>query len=154
MNKLLLATVAALSLALPGLSLASDIYKWVDADGNVHYGDRPVGDDSERMAIESRPTDRATVSAQYQAGMQARAERVEADAEAKAEAQKLEEEQRAEAEERRLKCQTARSTMERFVRSRRLYRQDESGERTYLDEAETIAARQRVEDQVAEYCSP
>jgi hypothetical protein len=126
----------------------------VDADGNVHYGDRPVGDDSERMAIESRPTDRAAVSAQYQAGMQARAERRQADNEAAAEAAEVAEAQRAEAEERRLKCQTARSTMERFVRSRRLYRQDENGERTYLDEAETIAARQRVEDEVAQYCSP
>ena len=42
--------------------------------------------------------------------------------------------------------------MQRFVTSRRLYREDEAGERVYLDEAETQAARQRVEDQISEYC--
>ena len=77
-----------------------------------------------------------------------------ADAEAAAEAAKAEEEKQAEADERREKCASSRATMERFVRSRRLYREDESGERVYLDEAETLAARQRVEDAVSEYCNP
>jgi hypothetical protein len=154
MKKQILAAAIALTLASSGAALANDIYKWVDADGNVHYGDRPVGQQSERMAIQSRPTDPAAVRDQYQSGMQSFTERREADAEAAAEAAKAEEEKQAEAEERRKKCESSRATMERFVRSRRLYREDESGEREYLDEAETLAARQRVEDAVSEYCNP
>lgn len=154
MRKQILVTAIAVALASTGSVLASDIYKWVDADGNVHYGDRPAGQQSERMAIESRPTDNAAVRDQYQAGMQARVEERTAETEAAAEAAKAAAEKRAEADERRKKCESSRATMERFVHSRRLYREDESGEREYLDEAETLATRQRVEEAVSEYCSP
>jgi len=154
MRKQILAATVALTLASAGAALAGDIYKWVDADGNVNYGDRPVGEQSERMAIESTPTDPQAVREQYQSGMQARTEKYQADREAADEAAKAEEEMRAEAEERRKKCEASRATMERFVRSRRLYREDENGERVYMDESETLAARQRVEDQVNEYCNP
>ena len=86
--------------------------------------------------------------------MHARVERHEAEAGAAEEAAKAEAEKRTEAEERSTKCAAARATMERFVRSRRLYQEDDNGERVYLDEAETLAARQRVENQVSEYCNP
>lgn len=33
---------AALLFLLPGVSQAGGIYRWADADGSVHYGDRPV----------------------------------------------------------------------------------------------------------------
>jgi uncharacterized membrane protein YebE (DUF533 family) len=42
--------------------------------------------------------------------------------------------------------------LQKYLTSRRLYRQDENGERVYLDEDETLAARERVEDQVQEFC--
>ncbi len=154
MRKQMFSAAIVLTLASAGAAFAGDIYKWVDADGNVHYGDRPVGEQSERMAIDSRPTDQSAVREQYQASMQARTEAHQADATAAEEAAQAEEEMRAEAEERRKKCEASRATMERFVQSRRLYREDDSGERVYLDEAETIAARQRVEDAVSEYCNP
>ena len=50
-----------------GITLANDIYKWTDEDGNVHYGDRPSGDSSEeRLAISSKPTDTAMVQARVE----------------------------------------------------------------------------------------
>lgn len=36
---------------------ATEIYKWVDEEGNVHFGDRHEGEEVERLTIESRPTD-------------------------------------------------------------------------------------------------
>ena len=39
---------AALVLTISSVALADDIYKWTDADGNVHYEDRPSGDPSEQ----------------------------------------------------------------------------------------------------------
>lgn len=153
MNRQTAAAVVTLLLALPWAAGAGDIYKWVDEDGNVQYGDRPVGEASERIAIESRPTDRANVQARYQAASQARSERRDADRKADEENQKVADEQRAEAEERRQKCEASRATMQRFVTSRRLYREDESGERVYLDESESQAARRRVEEEIDKYCN-
>src|SRR5210317_1699840 len=72
MLKQTLTAVFALALAGGGVAIAGDIYKWVDADGNVHYEDRPIGAQSERLDIQSRPTDRAAVTAQVQAATEAR----------------------------------------------------------------------------------
>jgi hypothetical protein len=149
------ATVAMLLLAT-GMSAsvsASEIYKWTDADGNVHYGDRPSGADSEvRLQIASQPTDPARIQAQAVA----RNEQAAVAREAKDSAPKgpSKEELQAEARERAKQCETYRARLESFIQSRRLYREDDKGERVYLDEAEMRAAREKVQHQVEEYCSP
>ena len=143
--------ITAVILILACLPATAEVYKWVDEDGNVHYGDKPTGNEPERMAIASQPTDNARVQQQIQVSTTARTQRREAEAAAAAEGPSKEELQ-AEAQERAQRCQSARATMQSFITSRRLYREDESGERVYLDESETIAARQRVEDQNDEYC--
>ena len=153
MNRHILAIAMTLTLAVSGVAVASDIYKWVDEDGNMHYGDKPVSNESERVAIESRPTDRARVQSQYQAAAQARAENRDARAQADEESREAEEDLRAQAEERRQKCEASRATMQRFVTSRRIYTQDESGERVYMDDAQMQAARERVENDINEYCN-
>lgn len=145
---LMLAGIVAAAPAATG----GEIYKWTDAEGNVHYRDRPTGAaGEERLAISSSSTDRARVQATVQARREARAERTEAQAEA-ASGQPTEEDLRAREEERAQRCETARERLQKFVTSRRLYRHDEDGERVYLDEAETEAARARVQEQVVEYC--
>jgi hypothetical protein len=140
------------ALSVSGIALANDIYKWTDDDGNVHYGDRPSGDASEeRVAISSRPTDPGQVQARVQSGHErdvATPEEVAA-----ASTGPSEEELQAQAKERAQKCETYKARLQKFVTSRRLYRQDENGERVYLDEEQAQAARERVENQVQEYCN-
>jgi hypothetical protein len=135
-----------------GMALANDIYKWTDENGNVHYGDRPSGEASEeRMAIRSRATDPGKVQARVQSTYQTKNEAEQAAAVEPA--GPTEEELRAQAKERAQKCDTYKARLQKFVTSRRLYKQDENGERVYLDEEETQAARERVENQVQEYCN-
>ncbi|MDP6993611.1 MAG: DUF4124 domain-containing protein [Woeseiaceae bacterium] len=145
------AAASILTLAASGIAFAGDIYKWVDEDGHVHYGDKPVGAQSERMAIQSTPTDPARIAAQTQARAAARMEAREAEAAAAAE-EPSEEALRAMALERREACEKARADMQRMVGARHLYREDDSGERVYLDEAEMQVARERAENQVSEFC--
>ena len=45
-----------------------------------------------------------------------------------------------------------RDRLQSFLRSQRLYEEDDAGERTYLSDDEIMAARSRVEDQIQEYC--
>jgi hypothetical protein len=137
-----------------GTVAAGEIYKWTDAEGNVHFGDRPSGAATEqRLAINSSATDPDRVRAIVQARNDARSERNEQKA-AAAEAEPTAEDLRAAEAERKEKCSTYKERLQKFVTSRRLYRQDESGERVYLDEEETLAARARVQEQVLEYCNP
>ena len=153
MQRYALMVTVAVALTAGGSALSGEIYKWTDENGNVHYEDRPLGGDAtERVNIVSRSTDNSAVKASIDARRErvaardeARAERAAADAEAaKAEA---------EAEDRRQKCSEYRARMESYLQSQRLYREDENGERTYLDERQIQEARAKVQDQIQEYCS-
>jgi len=144
-------TATLLTLFVASGALASEIYKWTDAEGNVHYGDVPVDAQSERLAIKSKPTNSSRVQATTQA-------RLDASAKQREEAAKLPdgptpEELRAEAEQRAEQCTSSKTQLQKFLTSRRIYREDENGERVYMDEAEMQATRERTENQVEEYCN-
>lgn len=151
-------SVALLGAMFASGVLAGEIYKWTDADGTVHYGDRPADDiAAERLNIQSRPTDPTRIAALNQARIDARSQQREQAASAAGEAAKdtpSPAEQRQIAEERAQKCTTYKERLQSFLQSRRLYREDANGERIYLNEQETQAARQDVQSKVEEYCSP
>lgn len=143
--------IACAALMASGLAVAGEIYKWTDEDGNVHYEDRPVGKtDMEHVDIVSRNTDNTVVQARVDADRQARAARRQVASEAPAEMTK--EELRAEQQERQQKCQMYRDRLQAFLRSTRLYEEDDGGDRNYLSDDEVMAARTKVEGQIQEYC--
>lgn len=139
------------TLLASGVALGSEIYKWTDDEGNVHYVDRPTGQpDETRLDIYSSRTDNAAVQARVQARREARATAEQVASEAPPEMTK--EEIRAEQAERQQKCEMYRARLEQYLRSQRLYKEDDAGERVYLDEEQTLAARDRVQEQIKEYC--
>jgi predicted RNA polymerase sigma factor len=140
-----------LSVALASAASANEIYKWTDEDGNVHYTDKPVDQTSERLDIASSSTNNEAVRAQTQARLDRQSEAAEAAANAPK--GPTAEELRAEARERSDKCATYQARLTKFTQSRRLYREDEDGERVYLDDADTQKTRDKTEDQVREYCN-
>ena len=151
-RKIAFACLIMFVVSASGIAFANDIYKWTDEDGNDHYGDRPTGDATEeRLAIVSRPTDPSTVQARAKSRYPAR-EAAEESAPSEPQGP-TEDELRAQATEKKQKCATYKARLQKFVQSRRLYKEDENGERVYLDEEETQAARERVASQVEEYCS-
>ena len=145
-------TLVLLATMLSCSTFASEIYKWTDADGNVHYGDRPTDPTSQRMAIQSRPTDPTRVAALSQARADTRSRRV-AEATAAAGEGPSPQELAAAAAEKAQKCTDYRSRLVQMLQSRRLYREDENGERVYLNDDEMLSARERVQTQVEDYCS-
>jgi hypothetical protein len=149
-----LSSLAALSVLVAGShAAAAEIYKWTDNNGNVQYGDRPAADgSSERIAITSRATDNQRVAALSESYRDARSAQ-EQQRQRAAEENKSAEELRQIAAERAEQCTMYRARLQQFVSSRRLYREDENGERVYLDEQQTLAARNEVQKNVEEYCS-
>ena len=146
-----LIVISTASLLVGGTALSGEIYKWTDADGNVHYEDRPIGDDVERLKVISSNTDNDTVQASIEARHDREAVRSEArskrneDEQAAAEAE-------AEAAQRNVKCQESRARMESYLQSRHLYKQDDAGERVYLDEDQTMQARADAQEMIQKYC--
>ena len=151
MSKQAYALLLTLTLIVAGAPAAGQIYKWTDEEGNVHFTDKPEGRDTERVAIQSRRTNPEQVQAERQARAEAAAKAAEEEAAAKPQGP-TEEELQARAEERAQKCTKYREKLQRFVQSRRIYREDENGERVYLSEEEMQEAREEAENLVQQYC--
>jgi hypothetical protein len=143
---------AALAITVSTGAFADDIYKWTDADGNIYYEDRPSGEPTEeRLQFSYNRTNSTAVDKRVQTQRDTNATRREARAEAEAE-KRTAAENRDMAEENLAKCQTYRAKLKTMLESRRVYREDAAGERSYLDEAERAAARSNAEELIKETC--
>jgi hypothetical protein len=138
-----------LTIAASGTLFASEIYKRIDSDGNVHFSDRPTLG-AEHLSIRSRTTDAERVEARVQIRVESQTQ--SAERKANAPQGPTAEELRAEARDRDEKCSMYRARQVEFTRNRRIYK-IEDGERVYYDEAEMQAARSGVDDQVQQYCN-
>ena len=151
MFRSVLIVITTATLLVGGTALSGEIYKWTDADGNVHYEDRPVGDDVERLKVISNNTDNGAVQASIDARYDREAARSEARSK-RAEDEHAAAEAKDEAAQRNVKCQESRTRMQTYLQSRRLYQQDDAGERVYLDEDQTMQARADAQEMIQKYC--
>jgi len=152
-GKRIVLTCAIAAMTVSMGAMANEIYKWTDADGNVHYEDRPSGAATEeRLDLTYRATDRGAVQARVKSRLDAQTAREEAESTAAAAEQEAAENAAAE-QQRRDRCDQARARLESYLQARRLYRTDENGERVYLDDSQSQQARQKTEEQIAEFCS-
>jgi hypothetical protein len=147
--KLVISTLVA-TIATVNLASASEIYKWTDDEGNVHYTDTPQSDPSERLDIQSHSTDNMAVAQQTQARLaRQEAHRKEL---ANAPQGQTPEELRAERQNRAEQCSMYRQRLTTYVESRHLYKEGADGEREYLDDAAMQSAREEVQEQIEEFC--
>ena len=143
----------ASALTASGGAFADSIYKWTDADGNIHYEDRPSGAATEvRMNLTYNRTDDDAVEQRIEARLDKQTVKREA-AVVAAEEAKSTDEKRAKADAQQKQCDSYRDTLETNMQARRLYREDENGERVYLDDSARLETRQRTEDLVQEFCN-
>jgi hypothetical protein len=152
MNRKMLVLVLSAA-AVATSAFAGEIYKYVDDQGNVQYLDRPTGESGEeRLNITYSGTSSESVNARVQKRRDYMAALDEARSEAESQ-REAEAQARAELEERAAKCQEHRARLESYLQSRRLYRENATGEREYLDEEQTMEARRKVEEAIQETCS-
>jgi hypothetical protein len=139
------------ALAFSGTALSGEIYKWTDEDGNVHYEDRPTGDEQAELVAFSSNTDSSAVRASIDARRANEAARADARSKRDEDDQAMAEKQLA-AAERVKKCQDSRARMETYLTSRRLYKEGEAGERVYLDDSQIMEARSEAQEDIQKYC--
>jgi len=126
---------------------SAEIYKWVDADGNVHFSDQPGDSKSQRVDVPKFKTDPVLEQRQQEREDLKEKQKAESDITAvDAEAAQKEEEQR------KKNCVTARERVEQIQTVRRLFRIDESGERHDLSDEERAAALKKARDDVEKWC--
>ncbi len=126
--------------------LYGGIYKWVDKEGNVHFGDHPVDNNASEVKINSHkgpdPEYQQRLEKQKQYlmdGQQARDEKKKQRAEAKKNKK-----------QKNLACQKAKKYLTKLEQHGRLYRGNKDGDRQYLSgserDEEIAKTRMKVKD--------
>ena len=131
---------------------AEGIYKWTDAQGRVHFGDRPPGD-AEGAPISAAPapagptpTDAERAERRQRLLDMYRDERIEKE--------EREAKEKAEEEDRRRRCAYAQERLARYQGSSRVYQPLPNGERRYLSDGERDAEIRTTRNEVARWCKP
>ena len=148
----MLLIAAGLVLAMP---VQAQLYKWVDEQGHVHYGDCPPPE-CEPIEIPPPPAPAAEEVERAQERLKRMLEEQRERAEIRRQAEEAERLKR-EAEERiaayrRSRCQLAQQNLHTLRLGRPVYRIDEKGERVFLDDAERAAEIERMKEDIREYC--
>lgn len=134
LHKITTVFIMMLTVSFAGMAFASDIFKWTDKDGNVHYGDRPTSETIEEpLPVASELAESLTV----QARNRTRPAAIKP-------AGPTPEDLHAQALEGEKRCVTYRTRLRELLASRLSY--DDRDD-------EVLAERERVQHQVEKYCN-
>ncbi len=134
LHKITIVFIMMLTVSFAGMAFASDIFKWTDKDGNVHYGDRPTTETIEEpLPVASELAESLTV----QARNRTRPAAIKP-------AGPAPEDLRAQALGREKRCATYRTRLRELLASRLSYDDHDD---------EVLAERERVQHQVEKYCN-
>jgi hypothetical protein len=129
------------------VATAADVYTWTDADGKVHYSDKPVAG-AQGLDIRSARTD----PAQIEAARKQAEEQQAAEAEATQKAAEAEQASAADLAKRDENCQKARVRLSAILGAQRPYRVTADGERHYLSAEEIDTEIAEAEGGVSQWC--
>ncbi|UCB55602.1 MAG: DUF4124 domain-containing protein [Thiotrichales bacterium] len=144
-------TVLFITLLAPIVVNAS-VYKWVDENGKVHYGDQPQ---ARQPAVEMNIDDTAPIPSGTDDSL-SRAEKrerlLQSMEEDRIEKQEQREKQKALNEQNRKKCNRYRDRMRHYQRASGLYRLDNNGNRVYMSDADRSRATKNLQAKISKYC--
>jgi hypothetical protein len=143
MKRLLLFAVL---LAWSGMASAV-VYKWVDAQGKVQYGDRPP--DGVKAEVVELLISHNNASAPHAAAAATSAEVKPAPADASEKAKVAQDVQQT----RDKQCADAQDRYKKLIESRRLYKEGANGERQYLTSDQIDQERLNAKREIDETCN-
>lgn len=145
------ALVLSALVCLP-LQLCAEVYQWTDAEGRVHFGDRPPQEAKARelriqqpQKLNSDAEDHAARMEQLDNFFQRRQEEREKQAQAVAE-------QKARAAEREQACQQMLAELKHMERISMFYELNEEGERVFLDDETGDRFRREYRAKYEKHC--
>ena len=132
-------------LLIPSLASA-EIYRWTDAQGRVHFGEKPGAAGAETVEVKPQVVERDEATRQRE---QRTEEYFDARRDEKAASDARVAQVRA---ERSKECSELRRNLSQIERDGRYFTTDANGERTYIDVKEVEAARSRLSSRIAQRC--
>jgi hypothetical protein len=130
---------------------AADVYRYVDAQGGIHYTDTWVPG-STLIKMDHRPTSGGSAppsSRPAQSKTLASGEHASADVAKQADVRAMHDDV---AQARDDQCKQAKDGYDKAIRSRRIFKADKDGQREYLNDADADAYRVQLRADVQEAC--
>ncbi len=130
-------------------SASAEIYKWVDEDGKVHYGDKPVENASE-VSVDTSKKGHMNPGAARQ-DMQRRL----VDAYDEDRQKKNEEQDKSRKQKKKLQaqCTRARDKLRRIMQASSLYDLDKDGNRVTLSKEQRLSSTQSLREHIRKNCN-
>jgi hypothetical protein len=133
-------------LLLPGLA-AAEIYRWTDANGQVHFGQRPAAAGAEKVEVKPQVVERDQLTRE-------REERTNRFYDARREEQAQASVAASERQAKRAEeCRQLRNKLASIPEGRSYYRKEADGQRSYYSDEQVDTARQQLQSRVSERCS-
>lgn len=143
--------IALLLTMLASSPLLSEVYRWIDSGGNVHYGDRPIGN-AEQVTLKHIPKPRSSPVSTAAERKELQHRLLKVFSEEREEKKKKRLEQKAERKASKKKCGKAKSELVRYNNSRVIYNTTESGEREYYSNEKRERYIKYLNRQVTKWC--
>jgi hypothetical protein len=140
-----------ISLAVPIVTHAG-VYKWVDENGKVHYGDQPR---ASQPAVEMKVDETAPAPSftDDELSREEKRERLlQSMEEDRVEKQEMREKQKAVKEKNRQKCIQYRDKMRHYERASSIYKLDKDGNRVYMSDADRARSTKNLQANIKKYC--
>jgi hypothetical protein len=134
-----------IALLVPALASA-EIYRWTDAQGRVHFGEKPGASGAEQVEVKPQVVERDAATREREERTRKfydarRDEQAQADAKAaSARAERLQE------------CRELRSNLAQIQHGGLYYKTEKNGERSYYSDEQMDSARSRLSSRIAERC--
>lgn len=141
-----------LLLVMLGSPALAEIYKWVDKNGEVHYGQIPPNENAQQM--NTVPSGQASDSKKQDSvsRLNRQAKELEKDQEMAKEHQKKLAEEEKRKKIKNENCQRAQTSYNTINEGGRMYQVDPSGERHYWSDKERATKLATAKDAVEEWC--
>lgn len=128
------------------------VYKWVDENGKVHYGDSPQATQPTVEMNVEETTPEPSFSEDLLSREEKRERLLQSMEEDRLEKQEKRDKQKAENEKNRQKCNRYRDRMRHYERANALYKLDKDGNRVYISDGERASATKSLRAKINKYC--
>ncbi|MCF6281122.1 MAG: DUF4124 domain-containing protein [Candidatus Polarisedimenticolaceae bacterium] len=131
--------------------LCSAVYRWTDADGKVHFTDRPV-ENAEQMRLKVSPITVRPPAKLAVERKQLQQRLLDVFREEREEREKRRNEQKIERKKSKQKCLKAKSELVKYRDSRAIYSTTDRGEREYYSLERRKKYIEHLKSRVAKWC--
>ena len=145
---------AVLFLLVPALAAHADLYRWTDANGQVHFSDKKPGQDKGVQTMDTpkpKPIDGPARPADERSTLERQKRMADILQQENAEREAAEKRAAAEKAEHQRRCNQLKD-LKRRTDGRAVYQLDDNGERRFLDEKSRDEFAKGLNQTLSEHC--